>query len=178
MLITSVKDYAIIMIDVHGAVASWNSGAEAIIGYTSEEIIGRSIDTFYTAQEIREGMPKKNLGLALQYGHFETEGWRMRKDGTLYWGNTVYTALKDEDGLLYGYSKITRDITERKNAHEGLESMMRQINQSNDAIFTTDINRKIMSWNLGAQNLYGYTKEEVLGMDTRDLFVAPYDEEA
>src|SRR5450432_330227 len=169
LLVSSVKDYAIFMVDPKGLVASWNSGAESIKGYTAAEIIGRPIDVFYTAEDIKQGVPQSNLQMALQHGHFEAEGWRQRKDGTLFWANIVFTALKDEAGVLYVYSKITRDITERKNAQEQLESLTRQIDQSNDAIFTTDINRKIRNWNMGAQNLYGFTKEEVVGKDPSEI---------
>ena len=154
LLVKSVKDYAIFMLDTNGMVASWNSGAESIKGYTADEIIGKPIDVFYTEEDIKKEVPKSNLQMALQNGHYETEGWRLRKDGSRFWANIVFTALIDDTGLLYGYSKITRDITESKNAREQLESLSLQINQSNDAIFTTDSQHKIMSWNLGAQNLY------------------------
>jgi PAS domain S-box-containing protein len=165
LLINSVKDYAIFMVDTNGCVASWNSGAASIKGYTKEEITGKPIDVFYTAEELQKGEPKRNLQMALQHGNFETEGWRLRKDGTLFWANIVFTALRDEEGILYGYSKITRDVTERKKAQEQLELLSRQINQSNDSIYTTDAQRKIKSWNRGAEKLYGYTKDEMMGKD-------------
>ena len=178
LLVKSVKDYAIFMLDTNGMVASWNSGAESIKGYTADEIIGKPIDVFYTEEDIKKEVPKSNLQMALQNGHYETEGWRLRKDGSRFWANIVFTALIDDTGLLYGYSKITRDITESKNAREQLESLSLQINQSNDAIFTTDSQHKIRSWNLGAQNLYGFTKEEALGKDTKEILMTPVNKES
>jgi PAS domain S-box-containing protein len=165
LLVSSVKDYAIFMVDPNGLVASWNSGAERIKGYTANEIIGKPINVFYTDEDIKQGVPHTNLQLALQHGHFEVEGRRLRKDGTIFWANIVISALKDEAGLLYGYSKITRDITERKNVLQQLESLSWQVNQSNDSIYTTDINRKIKSWNRGAEKIYGYSAEEMMGKE-------------
>ena len=177
LLVNSVKDYAIFMIDVNGCVVNWNSGAEIIKGYTPEEITGKPIDIFYTAAAIKNGEPQRNLQMALQHGHFETEGWRVRKDGTIFWANIILTALKDEEGLLNGYSKITRDITERKKVQEQLELLSRQINQSNDSIYTTDANQKIKSWNKGAEKLYGYTNEEMLGKDSNVVLKTALSEE-
>jgi PAS domain S-box-containing protein len=178
LLINSVKEFAIFMTDTEGKVASWNSGAERIKGYTSAEIIGQPIRIFYTADDISLGVPEQNFQKALQYGHFETEGWRLRKDGTRFWANIVITALKDEAGILYGYSKVTLDITERKNAQEQLQFLSRLINKSNDAIFTTDADRKIRTWNAGAQKLYGFTQEEVIGNDVNEILSTAITEES
>jgi PAS domain S-box-containing protein len=169
LLVNSVKDYAIFMVDIDGKVASWNSGAQSIKGYIANEIIGQPIDIFYTPEDIKNEVPQHNLQMALQYGHFETEGWRVRKYATLFWANIVITALKDEQGQLYGYSKITRDITERKKEQDQVASLSLQINQSNDAIYTVDAAFKIKTWNRGAQKLYGFTEEEVLGKDSNAL---------
>lgn len=163
LLVSSIKDYAIFMIDLDGCVVSWNSGAESIKGYAAAEITGKHIDIFYTDEDIKQGMPQSNLQKAMQYGRFETEDWRVKRDGTLFWASVVITALRNEKGELYGYSKITRDITERKKAQDNIEALSLLINQSNDAIYTIDAGFKIQSWNYGAQKLYGYTKEEVLG---------------
>lgn len=169
LLVNNVKDYAIIMIDLEGCVASWNSGSEYIHGYKREEIIGSQIDVFYTADQLKTEASKINLQKALQDGHFETEDWQVRKDASIFWANIVYTALRDAKGLLYGYSKITRDITERKKSWEQVALLSRQINQSNDAIYTLDSNLKIKSWNKGAENLYGFTEKEALEKNSNEL---------
>jgi PAS domain S-box-containing protein len=169
LLINNVKDYAIFMLDPGGLVESWNSGAERIKGYTSEEIIGKSIDVFYTADDIKNNEPALNLEIAKKNGQCEKEGWRLRKDGTAFWANMIITAMFDEKGNLQGYAKITRDITERKKNEEQLLFLSRQVNQSNDAIYVSDKNRKLQSWNKGAENLYGFTSEEALGQDANLL---------
>jgi PAS domain S-box-containing protein len=165
LLVSNVKDYSIVMLDPDGRIISWNSGAENIKGYQENEIIGKSFELFYTEEDARNGEPYYNLEMAREYGHFEKEGRRIKKDGSQFWANVVLTALKDEQGKLYGYSKITRDVTERKKNQEQLEFLSRQINQSNDSIYTVDTDLKIKSWNKGAENLYGFTQEEVLGKD-------------
>jgi PAS domain S-box-containing protein len=115
MLVDGVTDYAIYSIDPQGRVTSWNSGAERTKGYKAEEIIGRHFSIFYTPEEIVAGMPDRTLNIARERGHFEDEGWRVRKDGTRFWSTVAVTPLKDEQGDLAGFSKITRDITYRKN---------------------------------------------------------------
>jgi len=177
ILISGVKDYAIFMIARDGRVASWNSGAENITGYKTAEVIGRVIDIFYTEDDKRQNLPRHNLQAAFQYGHFETEGWRQRKDGTRIYCNTAISALKDDTGHLYGYSEITRDITERKNSEQQLRLLASQIDQSNDAIFTTDANLSINSWNRGAQNLYGFSKSEILGENANERLGTGFMEE-
>lgn len=169
LLVDNMKDYAIFMLDENGLVNNWNQGAEKINGYSAKEILGRSIELFYTAADIKKGMPAQNLSAAALLGHIESEGWRVRKDGSMFWANTVISAMKDESGALYGYSKITRDITERRKTQEQLELLYRQVNQSNEAIYTVDADRKILSWNKGAEELYGYKKEEVMGKEVMAL---------
>ncbi|MGF2411362.1 PAS domain S-box protein [Ferruginibacter sp.] len=165
LLANSIKDYAIFMLDKNGIVTSWSSGAEYIKGYQKTEVVGKSSAIFYTPEDIKNDEPANNLKMAMQYGRYETEGWRLKKDGTPFWANVVFTALKDEAGNLYGYSKITRNITEKRKAQEELEFLLRQINQSNDAIYTLDAHRKIKSWNLGAEKLYGFKSAEVLNKE-------------
>ena len=169
LLVDNVKDYAIFMLDKNGLVTNWNAGAENIKGYTAQEVLGRSTEKFYTAADIKKGLPVQNLAAAARQGHIESEGWLVRKDGSLFWANTVITAMKDESGLLYGYSKITRDITERRKVQEQLELLYRQVNQSNEAIYTVDADRKILSWNKGAEELYGFKEEEVMGKEVMAL---------
>lgn len=169
LLVNSVKDYAIFMVDIHGCIASWNNGARAIKGYEAEEVIGKPINIFYRVEELQKNEPKANLQMARLYGHHETEGWRVKKDGSYFWASIVFTALIDESGELYGYSKITRDITERKKAQEQLALLSRQVDQSNDAIYITDSNRMITSWNQGAEKIFGYTSAEAVGKEATQL---------
>ena len=118
LLVESVKDYAIFMLDTDGTIVSWNAGAEYIMGYKSEEIIGKHLSTFYPEEDIEHGRPQHNLGIAVAEGRYEDEGWRVRKDGSKFWANVVITALRDEYGNLRGFSKVTRDLTERRKMEE------------------------------------------------------------
>lgn len=169
MLVDGVKDYAIFMIDQNGRVATWNEGAEKIKGFQAAEVIGKPIDIFYTPEDIKMGVPNNNLLIAKQTGRFESDGWCRKKDGSLLCLNTVITALKDEQGKFYGYSKIIQDITERVRAQEQLESLSKMVNQSNDAIYIVDNTFKIKTWNLGAKRLYGYNEDEVIGKDSNTV---------
>ena len=118
LLVQSVKDYAILMLDPDGRVASWNEGAERIKGYASHEILGRSFETFYPDEAVADGFPRRELELAARDGRFEDENWRLRKDGSRFWANVVITALHDPEGRLVGYAKVTRDLTARREAEE------------------------------------------------------------
>jgi PAS domain S-box-containing protein len=115
-MVTSVRDYAIFMLDTDGHVASWNEGAERIKGYAADEIVGRHFSTFYSPEEVNAGKPAMELRVASRDGRFEDEGWRVRKDGSLFWANVVITAVRDEAGDLVGFAKVTRDLTERREA--------------------------------------------------------------
>jgi PAS domain S-box-containing protein len=118
LLVGSVRDYAILGLDVGGSVISWNAGAELIKGYRAEEIIGRHFSVFYPREDIDSGKPAAELVEATRLGRFEDEGWRLRKDGTRFWANVVITALFDDQGHLRGFGKVTRDITERRRSEE------------------------------------------------------------
>jgi PAS domain S-box-containing protein len=118
LLVDSVKDYAIFMLAPDGTVASWNGGAERLHGYRADEIIGEHFSRFYTEPDILAGKPETELRVATLEGRYEDEGWRLRKDGTRFWANVVVTALRDSNGQLFGFAKVTRDLTERRNAEE------------------------------------------------------------
>ena len=118
LLVESVSDYAIFALDSEGNVVSWNPGAERFKGYKESEIVGKHFSTFYPEEDLANGKPKFELETAAKVGRFEDEGWRLRKDGTRFWANVVITALRDKDGTLVGFAKITRDLTERKAAEE------------------------------------------------------------
>ncbi len=174
LLVKSVSDYAIFLIDTKGRVASWNSGAEKIKGYKAGEIIGSSIEVFYSEEDINAGIPKKNLAKALELGHFETEGWRLRKDGSAFFADVVFTALYDEGGKHYGYAKVTRDITEkRKNAQRTgyLATIAANIQ---DLVIATDNDFRITSWNQSAEKLLGWEAEEAIGKTTTEVLKIIY----
>ncbi|HSY14049.1 MAG TPA: PAS domain S-box protein [Verrucomicrobiae bacterium] len=121
LLIEGVLDYAIYFMDVNGNVGSWNLGAERLKGYRADEIIGQHFSKFYSVDDRATGLPQQVLKTAEAEGHFEGEGWRYRKDGTRFWASVVVTPLRDEEGTLYGYCKITRDLTERRKLLESLQ---------------------------------------------------------
>jgi PAS domain S-box-containing protein len=127
LLVESVKDYAIIMLDPTGHVASWNAGAERFKGYRAEEIIGKHFSCFYPAEAIQRGLPDQELKVAAKEGRFEDESWRVRKDGKKFWASVIISALRDKDGTLRGYSKVTRDLTERKQAEERIQQQSKEI---------------------------------------------------
>ncbi|MCE3272867.1 MAG: chemotaxis protein CheY [Ramlibacter sp.] len=128
LLVDSVRDYAIFMLDPDGIVRSWNAGAKAIKGYEAGEIVGRHFSAFYTPEGKAAGLPEQELAAARELGRIEDEGWRVRKDGSLFWANVVVTAIKGPGGDLRGFAKVTRDMSERRRLQE-LESSSRRMNE-------------------------------------------------
>ncbi|HUG39393.1 MAG TPA: PAS domain-containing sensor histidine kinase [Longimicrobiales bacterium] len=116
LLVASVQDYAIFVLDTTGHILTWNAGAERLKGYTAEEIIGRHFSTFYTPDALDRAHPQHELRVAEAEGRYEEEGWRIRKDGTRFWANVVITALRNDAGELVGFAKVTRDLTDRRAA--------------------------------------------------------------
>jgi PAS domain S-box-containing protein len=168
LLVESVQDYAIFLLDTDGHVLSWNAGAERIKGYTAGEIIGQHFSKFYPATAVQRGHPQHELRVASAEGRFEEEGWRVRKDGTLFWANVVITALRDSDGVLRGFGKVTRDLTQRREQEESLrqsEERFRLLVEGvpDYAIFMLDANGYIVTWNAGAERIKGYTASEIVG---------------
>jgi len=131
LLVEGVKDYAIYMLDPDGQIVSWNAGAERIKGYRADEIIGQSFSRFYTPEDVRADLPRRELETASSVGQCEDEGWRIRKDGSRFWASVTVTALRDEGGTLRGFAKITRDITDRKHAEERLKQQAAELARSN-----------------------------------------------
>ena len=129
-LVQSVVDYAIFMLDPEGHVSSWNPGAERIKGYTADEILGEHFSRFYTPEDIEARVPWKALETAEREGRFTAEGWRRRKDGTRFWASVVLDAIRDEHGVLIGFAKVTRDLTERRAAHLELERSQQALFQA------------------------------------------------
>src|SRR5918998_112155 len=118
LLVEAVTDYAIYMLDPAGIVTSWNPGAQRFKGYTVSEILGEHFSRFYPEEDRRSGLPQRVLEAAAREGRFEGEGWRLRKDGSRFWAHVVIDPIRDESGAIIGYAKITRDLTERKQAQE------------------------------------------------------------
>jgi PAS domain S-box-containing protein len=129
LLIDSVRDYAIFMLDVDGKVASWNGGAQRINGYSSEEVIGRHFSCFYTPEDLQNGKPARELKIATEQGRYEEEGWRICKDGTRLWANVVISPVRDQSGTLRGFAKVTRDVTERKRAQDNILNLNKSLEQ-------------------------------------------------
>ena len=130
LLVQGVTDYAIYMLDPEGHVSSWNAGAERFKGYSADEIMGQHFSRFYPEEDRAAGIPQKALATAASEGRFEAEGWRLRKDGERFWANVVIDPIRDPDGKLLGFTKITRDLTERKRAQEALEKSQEQFFQA------------------------------------------------
>jgi len=130
LLVSGVVDYALFLLDPNGIVTNWNRGAERIKGYTAREIIGRHFSTFYTEADRAAGVPTTALTTAMEQGRYEAEGWRVRKDGSLFWASVVLDIIRDEDGLLVGFAKITRDITERRQAQMELQTVHERLAQA------------------------------------------------
>lgn len=133
LLIESVRDYAIFVLDADGRVATWNIGAERLKGYKPSEIIGRHFSTFYGEEDLKSRKPWKELEVAIAEGRVEDEGWRIRKDGTRFWANVIITALRDESGNLIGFAKVTRDLTERRLAELKAIDDARRLSESEAA---------------------------------------------
>lgn len=127
MLVENMKDYAIIILDTNGLVASWNPGSEIILGYRANEIIGQHFSRFYSADDIQAGKPQMELDVATAKGRSEDEGWRIKKDEKRFWANEVITPLLDQAGTLYGFGKVMRDLTERRRAEEKATLQAREI---------------------------------------------------
>ena len=167
LLIRSVVDYAIFMLDLNGRVMSWNSGAERIKGYMAQEIIGQHFSRFYAEEDRAAGLPERALRIATESGRFSAEAWRVRKDGTRFWAMVVLDAIH-QDGKLVGFAKITRDMTEQREAQlAAIESERRfrlLVEGVTDyAIYMLDTEGRVSNWNAGAQRIKGYTLAEIVG---------------
>jgi len=178
LLLDSVQDYAIFTLDPHGIITSWNLGAQRIKGYSAAEAIGKHFSIFYTQQAIDTAWPQEELRRALAFGRLEDEGWRLRRDGTRFWANVVITAILDEQGACLGYSKVTRDLSERRRHEEELRTRERDLRLLIDgvkdhAMFLLDPAGRVRTWNSGAERVLGWSADEAVGRDVFTFYAAP-----
>jgi PAS domain S-box-containing protein len=168
LLVESVRDYAIFMLDPLGHILTWNAGAERFKGYRADEIIGQHFSVFYTDEARQTRWPEHELRVAEDTGVFEDEGWRVKKDGSLFWANVVITAMRNADGELVGFAKVTRDLTQRRAHEEELrrsEERFRLLVEGvrDYAIFMLDANGRVATWNVGAERIKGYSESDIIG---------------
>lgn len=168
LLIQAVKDCAIYMLDPSGVIVNWNSGAERLKGYSAAEIVGQHFSKFYAREDRMAGLPARVLENAARDGHYEAEGWRVRKDGGRFWAAVEVDAIRDDNNELIGFAKITRDITERQVAQQTLRETARQFRTliggvTDYALFMLDPNGLVVNWNVGAERIKGYAADEIVG---------------
>lgn len=175
ILIDSITDYAIFLLNPEGHIITWNTGARQIKGYEADEIIGKHFSTFYTQKDKDDDYPSQELTMAIAKGKFEEEGWRVKKDGSVFWANVVITPVYDEDRKLLAFSKITRDLSERKKAEDDLFRAFEELKESEErfrlliegvtdyAIFMLDPAGNVATWNSGAHRMNGYEAHEIIG---------------
>jgi PAS domain S-box-containing protein len=166
LLVNSVKDYAIFMLDPTGHVASWNPGAERLKGYRADEVIGKHFSIFYPPEALQRGLPETELRIAGTEGRFEDEGWRVRKDGKRFWANVVVSALCDENGTLLGFSKMTRDTNGRKAGERRFRDLLES---APDAIVIVDREGAIVLVNTQTEQIFGYARAELIGQKIERL---------
>jgi PAS domain S-box-containing protein len=188
-MVSEVSDYVIIFLDKTGKIIDWNKGAERIKGYKASEIVGKSFKLFYTKEDKEKNLPELLLAQAKKQGSVVQEGWRIRKDGTRFWGSVAITALHDDNGDVFGFSKVTRDLTDRKIAEDRLNNVAEELKFKNEelrqseeryqrmiaevkdyAIILLDTNGIIQNWNAGAQHIKGYTPEEIVGKSFENFY--------
>jgi PAS domain S-box-containing protein len=192
-MVAEVQDYAIILLDASGTILDWNKGAEKLKGYKPEEILGKNFRLFYPEEDRQTNLPQKLLDQAAQKGSATHDGFRIRKDGSRFWGNIVLTALHDNDGRLNGFIKVTKDLSEKKIAEDKLSIFMEELKRKNDqltrseeryhkmisevqdyAIILLDTAGYIQNWNAGAEYIKGYSASEIIGKSFK-LFYTPED---
>jgi len=134
LLVNAISDYAIYLLDRNGYITSWNTGAQRFKGYRADEIVGQHFSRFYTEEDRARGLPQYALGMAAEHGSFEVEGWRVRKDGTRFWTSALIDAVRDEQGQVIGFAKVTRDMTEKRAAQQALQESERRVREAQEAL--------------------------------------------
>jgi PAS domain S-box-containing protein len=165
-LVGSVRDYAMFTLDCTGNVSSWNAGAERFKGYQAHEIVGRHFSCFYPAEEVEANKPQHELAIAERDGQYTEEGWRVRKDGVKYWASVVISALRDTQGNLLGFGKITRDMTERMHA---TEQFRLAIEAAPTGMIMVNRQGRIVLVNVQTERLFGYDRDELIGQPVEML---------
>ncbi|WP_416424863.1 PAS domain S-box protein [Pseudomonas sp. App30] len=168
LLIDSITDYAIYMLNLDGEIISWNAGARRFKGYDEQEILGQHFSRFYTDEDRAAGKPGLALACAAQQGRFESEGWRVRKDGSQFWCHVIIDPVRTPDGSVIGFAKVTRDLTQQRQAQEALRQSQEQfrllvLGVTDYAIYMLDPDGIITNWNAGAERIKGYRPDEVIG---------------
>lgn len=195
-MVDEIEDYAIILLNTKGIIQNWNKGAQKIKGYEPEEVIGRHFRIFYPQVDRDQGLPEALLMQAAEFGRATHEGWRVKKDGSAFWANVVITALHDEQNKVVGFTKVTRDLTERKKTEdelrhkaEYLTRKIEELRQSEEryhkmvaevqdyAILMLDREGKILNWNAGAERIKGYKASEIVGKSFTNFYL-PHDRES
>lgn len=190
-MISEIVDYSIILLDKEGKVLDWNKGAEKLNGYAAEEVVGKNFRRFYPKEDKDAKVPEKMLQEASEKGHISQEGWKVKKDGSRFWGSITITCLYDGDGAVMGFSKVTRDLTERKKTEDRLNNVLDELRQKNEAlriseqryhkmieevedyaIIILDQEGNIQNWNNGAQQIKGYTAKEIVGKSFKVFYPA------
>ena len=178
LLVGSIVDYAIYMLDPDGVISNWNAGAERIKGYQAEEVVGRHFSCFYTPEDRATGLPAKALAIARREGRYSAEGWRVRKDGTRFWASVVIDPVIDH-GEVIGFAKVTRDVTERMESEAALiesESRARGvIDTALDGFVQLDEAGRVVEWNPSATAMFGWSRENAMGKLLTTLIVADED---
>lgn len=175
LLVDAITDYAIYMLDQAGNIVSWNAGARRVKGYEAAEVLGTHFSRFYRPVDRDDGLPLAALKRAAEESRFESEGWRVRKDGSEFWAHVIIDPIRDRNDALIGFAKITRDLTEKKQAEEQLrkaEQQFRLLVQgvTDYAIYMMDADGKVSSWNAGAERIKGYRPAEIIGQHFSRFF--------
>jgi PAS domain S-box-containing protein len=166
LLLESIKDYSIVMLDPGGFVTTWNKGAERITGYRSDEMVGRHFSNFYPQVEVAQGKPEHELAVAVAEGRCEDDGWRVRKDGTKFWAEVVVTPIHNDSGELSGFSKVTRDVSGRREAERKFKNLLEA---APDAMVVVNQAGDIVLLNVQAEKQFGYHRDELLGQKVTNI---------
>jgi PAS domain S-box-containing protein len=175
MLVDNLHDYAILRTDLNGAITEWTEGARRVTGYTAGEAVGRHVSLIYTPEQVADGAVDREFAEAAKTGRAEREDWRVRKGGERFWGNEIVTAIRDADGRVTSFAKITRDLGGQRWMEKELRVSQERFRIVADhvedyGIFMADASGIITSWNPGAEHIFGYTRDEAIGLDARVLF--------